>query len=93
MITIYGPADIAHGLAASLALVVDTTAAGGQPNADFVRGAVAMARAQALAYGLDWADVLASVQAKAPTGGEKSVGALLESGPAIPAHLHVQRDG
>lgn len=65
---IYFPENVANGIASGLALLIETATASGNPNCEFVRGAVAMARAQALQYGLSWPDVLASV--RATTGGE-----------------------
>ena len=60
--------DIRQGLASGLALVLETAAASGPPNADFVRGVLAMARAQAIQYGVSWTDVLADI--RAATGGQ-----------------------
>jgi hypothetical protein len=67
--------DIRQGLAGALALTVEEATANGPPNANFVRGVVAMARAEALAYGLDWQAVIADI--RAATGGTYAL--LLEA--------------
>ena len=60
--------DIRQGLASGLALVLETASANGPPNGDFMRGVLAMARAQAIQYGVSWTDVLADI--RAATGGQ-----------------------
>lgn len=61
-------ADVAHGLASAIALVIETARAAGPVNEHFVLGVLAMARAQALAYGIPWADIRADV--RSATGGQ-----------------------
>ena len=59
---VYFAVDARRRIASSVALVVETVqAAGGPVSADFVRGVLAMARAEALSYGLAWQDVIADV--------------------------------
>ena len=66
---VYFPEDLRQGLAGAIALVVETARAAGPPNADYLRGVLALARAQALAYGIAWADILADV--RSATGGQE----------------------
>ena len=77
---VYFPQDLRQGLAGAIALTVETARAGGPVNRDFVRGVLALARAQALAYGIAWADILADV--RAATGGQ----AYDEMGLLAPGH-------
>jgi len=67
MLEIWGPDDLANGIAASVTPTIETAAVSGQINYDFIRGVLALAKAQALQYGLSWQDVIAGMQAA--TGG------------------------
>jgi len=60
---VYFPQDLRQGLAGAIALVVETARAAGPPNADYLRGVLALARAQALQYGIPWQAVIADVKA------------------------------
>lgn len=73
---VYFAEDVRRGLAGALSLTIETAAANGPPNADYLRGVLALARAQCLAYGLRWADVVGEVRA-ATKGGE--LGPLLQA--------------
>ena len=66
---IYFPQDLRQGLAGALALTLETARATGPINADYLRGVLALARAQALNYGIPWGSILADV--RAATGGQE----------------------
>lgn len=55
--------NLASGIVSSITLALDAAAASGQVNADFLRGVLAMAKAQALQYGIAWPALVAEVQA------------------------------
>jgi len=63
MLKIWGPDDLANGIAASVTLAIETAAASGQINRDFLRGILALAKAQALQYGIAWPALVAEVRA------------------------------
>ena len=46
-----------------MTLAIETAAASGQVNREFMRGVLALAKAQALRYGLSWPAVVAEVRA------------------------------
>jgi len=75
---VYFPEDLRQGIAGAIALTVETARAAGPVNRDFVRGVLALARAQALQYGIDWQAVIADV--KGTLGGDHETLGLLAPG-------------
>lgn len=60
---VYFASDLASSIVSSVTLALDTAAACGEINTDFLRGVLALAKAQALQYGLSWPALAAEVQA------------------------------
>ena len=65
---VYFAVDAKRRIASAVALTIETARASGPLNRDFLAGVLALARAEALAYGLSWADVIADVRSATGRG-------------------------
>ena len=73
---VYYRDTIARQLLSSVVAMLSSAQAHGGGNVEYCRGALDLARAQALAYGVDWSVLKADVQTALASGGDESLALL-----------------